>query len=605
MRILIAILLLHLFAGPAAMGQSGVKVVNMGAAGLELEKIRTDLAPKAVGQKPSLIIFSGGLNDTVNPNMLKSRAELRKEFSGIFSELKKAECPVIALTIPLVHEHGMIKQVDPALYGGISPSNRIIEANSYIVKLGAEQGVEVVDVNAASANSADFLQRRFALPSIAGHEAIAAALQSVISKKKFSTEKIVCVGDEITYGAGVNRPGTVMGGAYPAALRRFLTPGLTSSVVGSTAGAVASANTKRKGSSGSSGSTGGSAARETLKAGGSVFWPNYLGEGTVYTRGVANMPLAENSAEIAKYMKEMPGKYNNKGVITSVNATFFNLPIYVVDSSDPETPRPKVYFSGIDSRRPYGKMNEILYPEDGVPMPSYAKAANPQRSGDSAMAIYDINTGIIREYFLILKDEEGNWGGNYGGWSQDMFDLANKNYAMQHIEGTDFVVGMIGGLAQVGIEEARRGQVNHAICFTAANARRGVTSWPAKGNDGTDDNPNAPAQGQWFRLPPDLDIDSLNLSPFTKLLAETVQKWGGFASDKNVFCHAFNCEPGFQEEARTGQDPWREGGDLFKKYKGRLGVINDFPWELTEWAPVDWGKPGTEYDYRKTQQQAE
>ena len=366
MRTLIIILMFQFFTGSVAMGQSGMKIVNMGAAGLELAKIRTDIVPKAVEQKPSLIIFSGGLNDTVNPNMLKSRAELLKEFTDIFSELKKAECPVIALTIPLVHEHGMIKQVDPALYGGVSPSNRIMEANSYIVKVGAEQGVEIVDVNAVAANRSDFLQLRTALPSIAGHEAIAAALQSVIGKKKFSTEKIVCVGDEITFGAGVNRPGTVLGGAYPAALRRFLTPGLTSSLVGSTAGAVASANTKRKGSGGTSGSTGASAARETLKAGGSVFWPNYLGQGTVYTRGVADMPIAENSAEIAKYMKEMPSKYNKRGVITSVNATFFNLPIYVVDSSDPETPRPKVYFSGIASRRPYGRMNEILYPEDGV-----------------------------------------------------------------------------------------------------------------------------------------------------------------------------------------------------------------------------------------------
>jgi len=159
------------FTGSVAMGQSGMKIVNMGAAGLELAKIRTDIVPKAVEQKPSLIIFSGGLNDTVNPNMLKSRAELLKEFTDIFSELKKAECPVIALTIPLVHEHGMIKQVDPALYGGVSPSNRIMEANSYIVKVGAEQGVEIVDVNAVAANRSDFLQLRTALPSIAGHEA--------------------------------------------------------------------------------------------------------------------------------------------------------------------------------------------------------------------------------------------------------------------------------------------------------------------------------------------------------------------------------------------------------------------------------------------------
>ena len=153
---------------------------------------------------------------------------------------------------------------------------------------------------------------------------------------------------------------------------------------------------------------------EMFKAGGSVFWPHYLGQGTVYTRGVADMPLAENSDRIAKYMKAMPAKYNQRGVVTSVNATFFNLPIYVVDSSDPATPRTRVHFSGIASRRPYGKMNEILYPEEGVPMPAYAKAANPQRAGDSAMAIYDLHTGIFREYFLILKNEDGSWGGNYG-----------------------------------------------------------------------------------------------------------------------------------------------------------------------------------------------
>ena len=47
-------------------------------------------------------------------------------------------------------------------------------------------------------------------------------------------------------------------------------------------------------------------SKEMFKVGGSVFWPHYLGQGTVYTRGVADMPLAENSDRIAKYMKAMP-----------------------------------------------------------------------------------------------------------------------------------------------------------------------------------------------------------------------------------------------------------------------------------------------------------
>jgi len=333
---------------------------------------------------------------------------------------------------------------------------------------------------------------------------------------------------------------------------------------------------------------------EKFEVNGSIFHPVYIAEGTVYTRSVADMPVLPNSKEIGKYMKEMPSKHNNKGVTTSLNAMFFNLPVYIVDSRDPKTPRAKVSVPDFRNNMVTPRMREILF-NDNIPIPDWAKAANPQRSGDSAMAIYDIGTGIIREYFFITRDEgkERQWTASYGGYYENMFDLAKENYACQHREGSDFVTMMIGAPGQIGIEEARRGVINHAICFTMANARKGVTSWPAKQNDGADENPLAPAQGQWFRLPPNLDIKKLKLSPMTELIALTVQKYGGFGSDKNLFCHAFNAEPGFVEEHLTGQDPWAPGGDLYIKYQLHRGnLLNDFPWELTEWAPVDWGKPG-------------
>ncbi len=327
-----------------------------------------------------------------------------------------------------------------------------------------------------------------------------------------------------------------------------------------------------------------------FRVNGSIFYPKYIAEGTVYTRGVADMPLAENSAQIAEYMSKMPSKYNDRGVKTSLNATFFNLPVYLVDSRDPETPRVRVNVPEFRNHMVTESMREVLFSDD-IPIPDWAKAANPQRAGDSAMAIYDIGTGIIREYFFILKNDDGSWTASYGGYSHDMFDLAKKNYACQHKEGSDFVTGMIGAPGQIGIEEARRGEIRHAVCFTMANARKGVVCWPAVQSDGTDDNPNAPAQGQWFRLPPDLNIKKLKLKPMTELIALAVQKYGGFGCDKNLFCHAFNAEPGFVELHLKGQDPWEKGGDLYKKYRLSDNLLNDFPWELTEWAPVDWGKP--------------
>ncbi len=327
-----------------------------------------------------------------------------------------------------------------------------------------------------------------------------------------------------------------------------------------------------------------------LAVNGSIFYPTYIAENTVYDRGVADMPIAENSAAMARYMKEMPSKYNNR-VTTSLNHRFFNLPVYVVDSRDPATPRVRVNVPEFRNPMVSPRMRKILFNDD-IPIPAWARAANPQRSGDSAMAIYDIGTGIIREYFFILKDNDKEWTASYGGYYEHMFDLATKNYACQHTEGSDFVTRMIGAPGQIGIEEARRGEIRHAICFTMANARRGVHSWPALQGDGTDDNPDSPAQGQWFRLPPDLNIKKMRLKPMTELIAITVQKYGGFGSDKNLFCHAFNAEPGFVEEHLTGQDPWAKGGDLARKYRLDIdNLLNDFPWELTEWAPLDWGKP--------------
>ena len=302
------------------------------------------------------------------------------------------------------------------------------------------------------------------------------------------------------------------------------------------------------------------------------------------------MPVAANSAAMAKYMKAMPAKHNTRGVITSLNATSFNLPVYVVDSRDPQTPKVRVKVPAFRNPMVSKKMRKILFNDD-IPLPDWAQAANPQGGGDSALAVYDIGTGIIREYFHFIKDGEREWTASYGGYYEDMWSLAEKNYACQHTEGSDFVTAMIGAPGQIGIEEARRGEIRHAVCFTMANARKGVTCWPAKQNDGKDDNPDAPAEGQWFRLPPNLDIKKLKLKPMTELIAKAVQKYGGFGSDKNLFCHAFNAEPGFVEAHVKGQDPWVAGGDLYRKYNLAAGnLLNDFPWELTEWAPVNWGK---------------
>ncbi|MDO5687424.1 MAG: hypothetical protein Q4G42_08615 [Neisseria sp.] len=317
----------------------------------------------------------------------------------------------------------------------------------------------------------------------------------------------------------------------------------------------------------------------------------YLGNGTVFTRGVDNMPLAGNSSEIAAFAQSMPPKYNNKGQMTSVNTENFNIPIYIVDSSDPNQ-----YYITLTSRDPRITANSeiVKHTMARIPFPEYGE---PDDIGDRSMAVYDKATGMMREYFYVIKpaDPNGVWTANSAGYFQaapGLETLSELNYWMQLTYGSSAVVKMLNPLSQIGISEALAGEINHAVSVTLPDAKLNVISFPAKGSDGQSTDPNAPAQGQWFRFDPNLDLDSLGLRPFTLLVAKAVQKYGGYGADRNAFNFAFNAEAPNNYLAQGKSNPWRTGGEIEAKY-GAL-IMNDFPWHLTQWAPVSWNGQGND-----------
>lgn len=332
-------------------------------------------------------------------------------------------------------------------------------------------------------------------------------------------------------------------------------------------------------------------ANTGLKAGGSIFYPNYLCQDTVYTRDISAMPLAANSSQINQYMLTHP----SSGDLTGVHIYNYNLPIYVVDSDDPSTPRVTVNYDPNSGVTPTQTRQDIMFTTN-IPMPSWAR---PAIGSDSSMAIYDIATGIMREYFGLEKQNDGTWMAFTGGYTLDVPSIATTNYSCQHNEGSDFAYGGMGSATQIGIEEARRGIINHALGMVVYNARKdltvtgwdqGVISWPATWSDGTDTDQNAPCQSQWFRIKPSVDVDSLGLNAFTTMICKAVQQYGGFPVDKTLTNHQFNCEPGFNELHEKGVDPWVSGGDLYSKFSGDFSLA-EFPWDKVEWAPVNWGKP--------------
>lgn len=353
----------------------------------------------------------------------------------------------------------------------------------------------------------------------------------------------------------------------------------------------------------------------------------YIGAGTVWQRDVrgSNMPIHPKSAQWAQWLWDKSptpwytGSVAPWGSRTGINTSVFGtIPIaaYIVDSSVPGC-----NFQYMDS---CGAVINQSIMTGAIPWP---KHAIPAQNGDRGMAIYDRGTGIMREYCMVrgvegYMDENQNstnrhWRAASGGWSVNrpgLFNLSSDNYGTQCQEGRSAVVGMHVPLGFIGIQEIRRGYIDHALAVTAANLSKldninESASWPATGSDG-----KAPIEedtlvhGQWMRLPDSVDP---NFNPRTgkpynamtrKYLIPAAKRYGLVFTDTNAWAHAFNGECGYTEKALYGIDPWSDEGDL-KTIIDPLDPpnalsCNDFPWDLVEVAAKDWGRPNPDWILR-------
>lgn len=375
----------------------------------------------------------------------------------------------------------------------------------------------------------------------------------------------------------------------------------------------------------------------------SMFTP-YIAANTIWQRDVSSMPIHSNSATMANWMwTQSPTRYKTAtgtasgafGSRTSFNTSSFgtNPIVYaVVDSTDPDC-----HFQYMDScslpetrgdtaANNTASKNAILL--GAIPWPM---GLLPPTAGDKGLALFDRGTGIIREYFgtAPVANKPGHWTATTGGFSianQHFYNWHVTNYPTQLQNGSSAVCLMHNCVGFVGADEIRRGKIQHALAFTMANATANVpASWPAVWSDGKfppqewtgwDENGGtgngawpgeSPRHGQWARLPSSVDPmynprTKIPYNPLTRLLIDAAKTYGLVGTDTNAWAHAFNAESGAREKLITGTDPWLASGELANilrpELPGSAFDVSDFPWDLTEWATFDWGRPNPDFKLR-------
>lgn len=376
----------------------------------------------------------------------------------------------------------------------------------------------------------------------------------------------------------------------------------------------------------------------------SIFSPErYLGEGTILQRDVSAMPLDPRSEEMTATVEALApfSPAGGYGTSTSLNTSSFGTqPIhaYLVDSRA----------EGHSTRRFEGAVATGTGPEETQVFMNGDIPAEPwmipAQNHDRGLAIYDLGTGIMREYFMtvpVSPDRPEVWKG-MGGYSMvrpGLGHLAEDNYALQQRRGLSNVAGMHNSFGFIGIHEALVKKIDHALCVTAAALRmrddsgesplagKSLISWPSRGSDGKLENylPGGPqyaqgkrwaggtvtpTHGQWGRVDPDLDPmhnpkTGKPFNAFTRVVIEAAKKYGLVFTDTNLWTHAFNAEQGRTFAHFYGQDPWARGGIIHRQYISKYGEdgfsIADFPWWAVQWAPVDWGRPSPDFNLRPGQ----
>jgi hypothetical protein len=213
-----------------------------------------------------------------------------------------------------------------------------------------------------------------------------------------------------------------------------------------------------------------------------------------------------------------------------------------------------------------------------VPIPTRAV---PALGNDAQMTIWQPSTDRMWELFRASRQADG-WHATWGG-AMTRVSASHGYYTRRSWPGlslpswgaTASSLPVIAGT--IMINELKAGVIPHALAMNIPWARPKVYSWPAQRTDGKSTDPNAIPEGAHFRLDPRLDLNSLNLPPVTRMIAEAAQRYGIIVRDQTGQSTSFFAEnPG-----RSALDPYLGPNGLFGG-KTVLELMQAFPWDHLE-----------------------
>lgn len=157
-----------------------------------------------------------------------------------------------------------------------------------------------------------------------------------------------------------------------------------------------------------------------------------------------------------------------------------------------------------------------------VPIPADAKAPG---DSDGGVIVLDRSTGCEYDIAQAKKLADGSWSAHF------VNALSMSGSGIYPSAESPSASGFASNAGKITAEELAAGRIDHAITFGMNATKAGGPVGPAQGSDGWSTAAGAIPEGAHLQLDPSLDLDSLPLTPWQKIVARAMQEYGLYLVD--------------------------------------------------------------------------
>jgi hypothetical protein len=287
-----------------------------------------------------------------------------------------------------------------------------------------------------------------------------------------------------------------------------------------------------------------------------------------------NAPLDPSSSTRMSAFARLIASEERAGTGPWIDETSYSTPLYVVG---PDQARVGVHLND----GPWAASLQAAL-DEGVPIP---EGATPAAGTDGQMTVYQPSSDTLWEFWRAVKTESG-WQASWGGAMQNVAEspgyYTDASWpGLKPTQGwnwgaTATSLPVIAGV--IRIPELLAGHIEHALALDIPNACTHEFAFPAQRSDGTEESPTCIPEGAHLRLNPSLDLDALQLSPITRMLAEAAQRYGLVVRDITHHDVGFYAE----DPTPTGSsNPYTGPAGLFDGLEPGV-FLREFPWSELE-----------------------